>query len=177
MWGRRKKKPWELQLHINCQDCKWAGRDDGHGDLCCWMRGESCERNRDMTTFGAEGRVCAGREGNVQFGLTQSHRRSHLHMGPKTNCENLRVLCTGNIQFFKAHFIGEYISSFFFFLNTKRFSKSIWRSQNNSQIRSWIRIISRFVTSQYIYAWFIRNRKILSPYPTNYQKQTEEKQL
>ena len=146
---------------------------------CCWKRGGGCERTWTWHPRGRKGCVCAGRGGATQLGLAQSHLCLGLRMGSETNHKNLRVLYTGNRTLFKANFTVEYYfsSSFFFFSKHRKFFKGIWSSQNNSQTWSRIRIISSFVTSQYIYTWFTRNRKILSPSPTNYKKQTEERQL
>ena len=62
---------------------------------------------------------------------------------------------------------------FFFLLNTGSFFKRYLKF-TKQQFCNRFRIISRFLTSQYIYTWLIRNRKTLSLSPTNSKKQRKD---
>lgn len=119
---------------------------------------------------GRVGRFCW--YGETTCHAVRTHTLIRIRVRPKMNWETLRVLYILVIgQFLKLIlcWILFFFLLFFFPPKHRKFFKGIWSSQN-SPTCSRIRITSRFLTSQYIYTWVIRNRKTLSLSPTNYLK-------
>ena len=92
---------------------------------------------------------------------TQSHLCFGLQMEPKLSCKNLSFICWWDFVLKLIWQYNTYFSSSFFFWNTKTFPKAseVLQMQVENAARS---ELVRSVTSQYIYTWFMKSKKILS---------------